>query len=699
MSARRILIGLSLGLCALLPSVSVLREAWAQEGEGEPDGEEVEASVGAGVGKRQRAILAALPGDPSALVNVSGADMPASPDILNLGRRGTPALSRCVADNVDDGVRSTCAMVLGRLGDRRGLSALQEALEAWSPAVRSTALAALSRIPDPSSYTPLANVLAREDETPENRNLALGALGMLSDARAVQLLRTVLHDDKRSELHATAFQAAWKSRHLFARPTLVADVKYALSANDYGLNLSATYAAAELRDPGLVSALVPLMNNADSHLRNRAVFALGRIGDKAASSALVAQIPKVREARMLNNIAFALERLDPKAFFAAIQGLAQHKQASIRMNAAFVLGDVRRPEGLPLLSKALQDQNDFVRVSAVAALGKLDAPEAISLVTPFTQDKNRTLRKTALFSLLSLTNGNKRDLVYDSLVAAPHVDAFSEQARQEAVLALSALNDARVLEPVVQCIEQRRCARSEVDAYLLKQKSPALAGRMLLSWAKGRNDLTELVAALKPPGAGLLAASEARALGPQGPWARLESALDLAGAVGEKQALDVFSGLSKHENTALRLHATVALARLSQPGADAALFADFDNLPSSWLPRFSRLLAVVEDEQVRARWQGPLEQREKGGDRALSLAAASVRMAWQADPGVFRFLDALASSSAEERELGQRYLQRDQRPLTTSLLRRAFAREGRPFVRDLLRKLLDSRRGAPGSAQ
>ena len=349
------------------------------------------------------------------------------------------------------------------------------------------------------------------------------------------------------------------------------------------------------------------------------------------------------------------------------------------------------------LERALKDQNDFVRVSALAALGKLDAPEAIPLVMPFVTDKSRTLKKTALFSLLSLSNGQKKDAVYDALVAVPSGDAFTEQARLEAALALAELGDRRVLDMVVECLEQQRCGRANVEAYLLAQKTPALGGRVLLSWAKGRSDLTNLVAALRPAGAGLLAASEARSLGPSGSWVRLESAVDLAGAVGDKQALDVFTALSTHQNTALRLHAGVALARLGQPNADAAVFTEFDNLPSSWLPRFSRLLASVDEPAVRERWQPALLQREKVADRALGLAAAAVRLAWQPDPGVFRFLDGLASSSAEERELALRYLQRDQRTVTTSLLRRAYAREGRPFVRDLLRKLLDSRRGTPGA--
>src|SRR5687768_13296081 len=160
-------------LCAFAPSVGVLGQALAgdagHEG-GMPD-----------PARRTRALLAAIPKDPSVLVNVSRADLPASPDILNLGRRSTDALARCVSDNVDDGVRAVCASVLGSIGDRRALPALQEALEAWDPWVRGAAITALRQIPDKGSFPALVQVLGREDEVTENRILALLALGSLSD--------------------------------------------------------------------------------------------------------------------------------------------------------------------------------------------------------------------------------------------------------------------------------------------------------------------------------------------------------------------------------------------------------------------------------------------------------------------------------------------------------------------------------------
>ncbi len=679
---------------ASLPSLCVLGRASAQD---EGDADPVEAGPSFEVGKKTAAILKAIASNGAVLVNVSRADLPASPDILNLGRRGTEALTRCVSDNVDDGVRSVCATLLGRLGDRRALGALQEALEAWSPEVRESAIVALRRMPEPSSFPALASVLSREDETPENRTLALQTLGLLSDQRAVSLLRKHLREPD-SELRPAAFRGVWSSRHLFARQTLVDDVKYALSSGDGLLVLPATHAAAELRDPGLVPALVPLMTNADSRVRNRAVYALGRIGDKAASSALLAQIPKVREARMLNNIAFALERLDPKAFFAAAGKLAQHKQASIRMNAAFVLGDVRRSEGIPLLARALNDENDYVRVSAVAALGKLDAPEALKLVEPYAADKNRTLRKTALLSLLSLSNGQKKDVVYDALVAVPAGDAFTEQARLEGTLALAGLGDGRVTPRVLDCLEHGRCSVRDVDPFLRVQKADFVGGRLMLSWAKGRSDLTNLVGALRPPGAGLLASSEVQFSLGHAPWSRVESAVDLAGAVGEEQAVKALSPLLQHANTDLRVHAALALSRLGQSSADQVLFSEFDNLPSGWLPRVARLLGSVGEPALRERFRPELVRRERGKELSLSLAASAVLLAWEPEAAIFRFLDALASDSVEARELAIMYLNREQRPTTTSLLRRALARETRPFVRDLLRKLLDSRRGTAGAA-
>lgn len=690
---------LLLAFSALVPSAAFMKNALADEEEEGDAPQAGEALSSDQLSKKRRAVLLAIPKDETILINVNQRDMPASPDVLNLGRRGTKALSRCVSDNVDDNLRALCAEMLGRLGDRGGLSALQGALEAWSPVTRLAAIQALRRIPDPSSVTGLAQILSREDEDEINRGMALEALGAMSNARAVKLVRDALRNPPQGlALRVPAFQGLWKSRHLIDRPELVKDVTFALGSDDSGLVLAGTFAASELRAPELVPALVRLMKHADTRIRNRAVYALGKIGDKTATSALLEQLPHVRESRMLNNIAFALERLDPQAFYKAARGLVTHKQAQIRMNAAFVLGDVRRPEGLPLLRGALDDKNDMVKLSAVTAIGKLDAKDGQKVLEKYVDDPNQSLRRAAIYAIYALSGYQRTGLVYDKLYlpagpgSAPSLGRSLPDATQlEAAIALGRAGDPRVTRDLLTCLELNTCNLGDVDGFLRTAKSPDIAGRTLLSWAKGRSDLTDLVAVLKPQGAGALARSEIQASLAHSALTRALRAIDLAGDLSDAQATELLKSLLPQENTRLRLHAAVALARENDAEAAKLLLRDMDNLPQEQLPSLVRLLARVKEPKARAALAPELDRRAAGADLPLALAAAAVNLEWQPEQAIFRLLAALAAPTRIERDLAEKYLVRDERSITTGLLRRALAREGRPAVRDQLRRILDLR--------
>jgi HEAT repeat protein len=685
MMKRRGLFSAVLVLATALPSAVVVRTALADDEEDDaPQAGEVLSSDQ--LSKKRREVLLAIPKDETVLINVVKRDMPASPDVLNLGRRSTKALARCVSDNVDDHLRATCAEMLGRLGDRSALPALQGALEAWDEGVRGSAVGALRKIPDPGNVAPLEKILAREDEDESNRAAALESLGSQNSGRAVKVLRDVLHKPpaKLETLRVSAFRGLWKSRHLVERPVLVGDVSYALESNEPGLVMAATFAAGELRAPELGPALVKLMKNADTRIRNRAVYALGKIGDKSATRALLAQVPNVRESRMLNNIAFALERLDPQAFYGTARDLVGHKQAQIRMNAAFVLGDVRRPEGLPLLKTALDDKNDMVRLSAVTAIGKLDAKDGAALLEKYTNDPNPSLKRAAIYAIFALSGNTRTDLVWDKLYSVPETKA-------EAALLLGRANDVRVTQDLLLCVELSQCRVSEVEGFLRASKSPDVPGRTLLAWTKGRSELTDLVATMKPAGAGPLARSEIQASLAHKTILRTLSSIDLAGELTDAQAVEVLTALLAHENTRLRIHAAVALARTADPAGTAQLFRDMDNLPQDQLPSFVRLLSRVTEPKGRALMTPELEARAKGADVPIALAAAAVRFAWEPEGVVFRMLAALGGATRAERDLAEKYLVRDERAVTTELLRRALAREGRPAVRDQLRRILDVR--------
>jgi HEAT repeat protein len=394
----------------------------------------------------------------------------------------------------------------------------------------------------------------------------------------------------------------------------------------------------------------------------------------------------VRESRILNNIAFALERLDRDAFFVAIRQLIEHKQAMIRLNAAYVVGDVKKPEGLPLLRKSLEDPNDLVKTSAIVAMGKIGSPEVIPLLEKYVDSPNLAMRQEAIYAIHQASGAKRSDLIHDKLFASPH-----ETVKRRAGIELGNLGDPRPRDYLLTCLEGFRCDLDELQPWLRKDKDSSIAGRLLLAWARGRSDLTTVVSDLRPAGAVTLAISDVDASMSQGRTSRAKAAIQLVGDLGDASVRPRIQPGLAATDTWLRLHAEIALARLGESGAEAALMAEFDNLADVWMPGFSAAVAKIEEPAVRARLAAELLKRESSADVDIALAAAAVRLAWDPDNAVFRMLQGLASPHARERDLAERYLRRDRSDKVTWLLRRALARETRPATRDRLRKMLDAR--------
>ncbi|MCK6586745.1 MAG: HEAT repeat domain-containing protein [Polyangiaceae bacterium] len=676
-------IGPALIVLGLLPAMSVALRAAAEEGD---DEESASAPADESPWQARKRVLAAMATDASVLINVTDREMPASPDILNLGKRGTKALERGLSDNVDAGIRRTCAIVLGTLGDRAALKTLQAALDDWEPAVRHEVITALGKIPDKSSFEPLLALYKRKDEETYNRIRILQTLGALSHPKAVSVIRDELRKTDPTDLRPAALLALWMSRHLVARETLIGDVASALRSGSDSLILPAAEASAELRSPRLVQPLIPLMEHPNPGIRNKAVYALGLIGDKTAAKALLARLPSVRDARMLNNIAFALERLDRGAFYSSIRQVIEHKQAIIRLNAAFVLGDVKRPEGLDFLTKALDDPSDYVKTSAVVALGKIGTQAAIKPLERFVDSPNLSIRQEAIYAIHTLSGGKRADLIYTKLYQTK-----SAPIRHRAAIELGKVGDTRVRNHLLACVEQGSCALDEVEGYLRADKDPSVGGRLLLAWARGRDELTDLLADLRPNGTLPLAASHVDAALARSDTYMAMNAIDLVGDMGDPAMRGNLSGKLRDTDTWLRIHAAVAMSRLGDKDADAAVLRELDNLPAEWLPPFAKVVSRIDEAEVRARLSPELMKRETSPDPNVALAAAAVRLAWDPEAAFFRFLDALAAPSGQERFLAERYIRRNEAQKVTWLLRRALSRETRDDTRDRLRNLLVGR--------
>lgn len=679
-------IGPALLVAALLPATAVVAKALAptsvHAAEHEPSAVE--------------RLLAKVPSDPSVLINVPYQDLPASPDFVNLGKRSTKALERCLADNVDADARARCAIVLEALADRRALATLQAALDDWEPLVRYRVVKALGAVPDKSSVARLIALYLRKDEEPRVRAAVVGVLGKISDQRVVTLLRAELvKTPDGGDLRPALFDALWQLRHLLARDTLIDDTRKALGSDSDSLVLSATLAAAELGSPRHVAALEKLIDHPSVEIRNKAVYALGRVGDKTATKALLATLPKVRDSRMLNNIAFALERLDKQSFYVEIAKTVEHKQAVIRLNAAFVLGDVRHAEGLRLLEKALGDPSDFVRTSAVAAMGKLalsgdELARALAALAPLANSASVPLREEAIYALHRLTPGGSPDRIYSGLYAGLDPRKYHAAIRR-AALALGDAGDARVRGYLLNCLLGYSCSVAEVGPYFTKHTDEVASGRMLLGWARGREGLAKVVATLRPSGTLPVAMSALRDA-----WASPESqetltSLQILANLGDSSAQELIVARAATDRTLPRVWSLVAAGRLGYADAPAKLVQELEVIAAEGLGDFVRAAATIEEPTVRASLDAALEQKSEDADLQIAIAAAAIRLAWNPDRAIFRFLAGLASPDGFERALAERYLAKNNDRRVTWLLRRALAREGSIDVKDRLRAALDER--------
>jgi len=687
-----------------------------------------------------RAIIDAVARDPVALVNVSAADMPASPDILFLGKRSTRALERCLADNADAHLRALCAGMLGTLGDRSALPALHAALADWEPEVRVEVVRALGKLPADQSVDPLLALYGRGDEETSVRQAILRTLGAIGSPKAVALLRRELDKSRKmlatpgGDLRRTALQALWRCRHRVASSVIVDEVTRALApprsndrdvermlvANDAELVRDAIGKASQLRSGRFRDGLIALCASPDDKTQNRAIQALGLLGDPHAVPALLRLLPTARNARLLNNIAFALQRLDDQAFTREIRRMVSHKQAVIRMNAAFVLGDIRQPKALPLLERSLADPSERVQLEAVLALAKLaPAPDALRLLEKATASPSEGVRAIAIdgvgtygnersipvlekllgppapgprdeaiiHAIYRLSRGKRSELVYDRLFRGS-----DEPARQRAAILLGRAGDARVRDYLIACFETERCRLADVEDFLRGDKDPVLAGHVLWMYLRGREDLADLVGAKRPPGASAAAASGLDVAVTRADWPR---ARRLAELLGDLHAETERAHLQAAANAAdgwFRIQALVTRCRLGDGAAPAALMRELDSFPIEWLPALVDALHGLREPEARARLAGDLERRQGGREPTIALAAAAARLPWTPDAALPRLLAGLQSSDVVERETAEGYLRHDRTLRVDTLLAARQASERDPDLKVRLRRLIDVRR-------
>ncbi|HEY9614650.1 HEAT repeat domain-containing protein [Allocoleopsis sp.] len=172
---------------------------------------------------------------------------------------------------------------------------------------------------------------------------------------------------------------------------------------DDGVRLAAAQALGKIGDKAATSALiVVLQQDKVDEVRSAAAQALGKMGGKAATSALIVVLRQDKVDVVRLAAAQALGKIGDKAATSAlIVALQQDKDDWMRSAAAQALGKMRGEVATSALIVALQqDKDDDVRLAAAQALGKIKGEAATSaLIVALQQDKDDKVRRAAAQAL------------------------------------------------------------------------------------------------------------------------------------------------------------------------------------------------------------------------------------------------------------------------------------------------------------
>lgn len=255
------------------------------------------------------------------------------------------------------GVRFVACMSIGESGDRDLAVLVQPLLQDESASVRASAMLALSRCGLPVDLTPIAEMLV--DNEPEVRANAYLVLGELGNKSAVPLIRDSIGRGMK----------------------LVNPIRARL------VDLTAAEALVKLGDEREIEPLRAALfaPPEQAELTLVACDAIGRLRDEASRPMLERLLSVSGDARRSPEIRLAAARALMRIGNASQVGLAVAREyhsnpdSRIRSQAAALLGAVRSPESLDLLSRLIRDNDPTVQVAAAAGFERSERTESAEL--------------------------------------------------------------------------------------------------------------------------------------------------------------------------------------------------------------------------------------------------------------------------------------------------------------------------------
>ena len=147
---------------------------------------------------------------------------------------------------------------------------------------------------------------------------------------------------------------------------------------------------------GVVALLIEQLRAEDLETRQAAAVALGRIGDRRATPALV---DALRDPELAVPAAGALARIGDRDAFEGLLALLGEPDPAIRQSVIAALNSIGHPDMAARIAPLLGDPDPLVRESALRIAGYFGYPECLERVLHCCRDPNEAVRRAAVESL------------------------------------------------------------------------------------------------------------------------------------------------------------------------------------------------------------------------------------------------------------------------------------------------------------
>jgi HEAT repeat protein len=195
---------------------------------------------------------------------------------------------------------------------------------------------------------------------------------------------------------------------------------------------------------GVVDLLIEQLTAEDLDTRQAAAVALGRIGDRRATRAL---LHVLHDPELALPVAGALARLGDAGAFGPLLGLLGHVDTAVRQAAIAALNSIGHPDMPARIVRLLDDPNPTVRESAVKIAGYFGYRECVNGVLERCADASEAVRRAAVEHLPFFEDGGV-------IPALAHALAFDTPAvRAAAAAAFARVEEADALAPLLRALD------------------------------------------------------------------------------------------------------------------------------------------------------------------------------------------------------------------------------------------------------